>query len=66
MEMIDLLNQNNSSLKRAIERSNDLCEWLVRLSGTPQNQGQFIALLQHTIDDNNKKIQEFQKIRGGN
>ena len=61
-DLIKLLEQNNSSLKRAIERSNDLVDWCYRLGGTPQNQGQFVALLECTIDDNNKKIAELKKL----
>ena len=36
-DLIKLLEQNNSSLKRAIERSNDLVDWCYKLGGTPQN-----------------------------
>ena len=61
-DLIKLLEQNNSSLKRAIERSNDLVDWCYRLGGTPQNQGQLVALLESTIDDNNKKIVELRKL----
>ena len=64
MEEIDLLSQNNASLRRAIERSNELAEWCARLGGTPQNQGQFIALMEYTIDLNHKRIMDIRKSMG--
>lgn len=45
------IDQCESSLKRAIERSNELHKMAIDGGATPQNQGQFIALLESTIRD---------------
>jgi hypothetical protein len=50
-EVRKVMNQCRSSLKRAIERSNELHTMAVNGGATPQNQGQFIALLESTIRD---------------
>ena len=64
VETIDILTQNNSTLKRAIERSNELAICCSKLGGTPQNQGQFIAFIEYMIDLNSSKIKELRKIMG--
>lgn len=64
IETIDILTQNNATLKRAIERSNELADWCSKLGATPQNQGQFIAFIEYMIDINSKKIKELRKLMG--
>ena len=46
-----VLEQCEASLKRAIERSNELHKMACDCGATPQNQGQYIALLESTIKD---------------
>ena len=48
-----VLEQCEASLKRAVDRTNELCEMAVKLGATPQNQWQFIALLESTVRDIN-------------
>jgi hypothetical protein len=64
VETIDILTENNTTLKRAIERSNELADCCSKLGGTPQNQGQFIAFIEYMIDRNSHKIKELKKLMG--
>jgi L-2-hydroxyglutarate oxidase LhgO len=50
-QVLPVLEQCDMSLKRAIERSNELHKMACDLGATPQNQGQYIALLESTIRD---------------
>jgi hypothetical protein len=64
VEIIDILLENNATLERAIERSNELADCCSKFGGTPQNQGQFIAFIEYMIDVNSHKIKELKKLIG--